>query len=139
MSATDSRREFFVRVSVVVAVATLFLTASFVGLLALLNGDLRGSSSRIAWYLTIAAVAFVGVIILLETQGAAGTSIITTAAIVAVIVFVLVSLGVEGLLYTLRNPAAVFVSQTILYFFAAALIGSGLGYWALRHWREVVG
>ncbi|EMA47846.1 hypothetical protein [Halococcus saccharolyticus] len=139
MSATDSRREFFVRVSVVVAVATLFLTASFVGLLALLNGDLRGSSSRIAWYLTIAAVAFVGVIILLETQDAAGTSIITTAAIVAAIVFVLVSLGVEGLLYTLRNPAAVFVSQTILYFFAAALIGSGLGYWALRHWREVVG
>ncbi|EMA49020.1 MULTISPECIES: hypothetical protein [Halococcus] len=139
MPSNDSRRQFFVRVSVVVAVATLFLTASFVGLLALLNGDLRGSSSRIAWYLTIAAVAFVGVIILLETQDAAGTSIITTAAIVAVIVFVLVSLGVEGLLYAVRNPAAVFVSQTILYFFAAALIGSGVGYWALRHWREVVG
>lgn len=139
MPSNDSRRQFFVRVSVVVAVATLFLTASFVGLLALLNGDLRGSSSRIAWYLTIAAVAFVGVIILLETQDAAGTSIITTAAIVAVIVFVLVSLGVEGFLYAVRNPAAVFVSQTILYFFAAALIGSGVGYWALRHWREVVG
>ena len=139
MSTTDSRREFFVRVSVVVAVATLFLTASFVGLLALLNGDLRGSSSRIAWYLTVAAVAFVGVIILLETQDAAGTSIITTAAIVATLVFVLVSLGVEGFLYAVRNPAAVFVSQTILYFFAAALIGSGVGYWALRHWREVVG
>jgi len=90
-------------------------------------------------YLTIAAVAFVGVIILLETQDAAGTSIITTAAIVAALVFVLVSLGVEGLLYAVRNPAAVFVSQTILYFFAAALIGSGIGYWALRHWREVVG
>jgi|AntDeeMetagen134_2_1112570.scaffolds.fasta_scaffold01280_2 hypothetical protein len=139
MPSNDSRRQFFVRVSVVVAIATLFLTASFVGLLALLNGDLRGSSSRIAWYLTIAAVAFVGVIILLETQDAAGTSIITTAAIVAALVFVLVSLGVEGLLYAVRNPAAVFVSQTILYFFAAALIGSGIGYWALRHWREVVG
>lgn len=139
MPSNDSRRQFFVRVSVVVAVATLFLTASFVGLLALLNGDLRGSSSHIAWYLTVAAVAFVGVIILLETQDAAGTSIITTAAIVAALVFVLVSLGVEGLLYTVRNPAAVFVSQTILYFFAAALIGSGVGYWALRHWREVVG
>ena len=139
MPSNDSRRQFFVRVSVVVAIATLFLTASFVGLLALLNGDLRGSSSRIAWYLTIAAVAFVGVIILLETQDAAGTSIITTAAIVAALVLVLVSLGVEGLLYAVRNPAAVFVSQTILYFFAAALIGSGIGYWALRHWREVVG
>jgi hypothetical protein len=139
MPPNDSRRQFFLRVTVVVAVATLFLTASFVGLLALLNGDLTGFASRVAWYLTVAAIAFVGNIILLEEQGAAGTSIITTAAIVACLVFAVVSLGVEGFLYTARNPAAVFVSQTILYFFAAALIGSGCGYWAVRHWREVVG
>ena len=139
MPSNDSRQQFFLRVTVVVAVATLFLTASFVGLLAFFNDDLTGFSSRIAWYLTVTAVAFVGNIVLLEDQGASGTSIITTAAIVACLVFVVVSLGVEGLLYTARNPAAVFVSQTILYFFAAALIGSGVGYWALRHWREVVG
>jgi high-affinity Fe2+/Pb2+ permease len=63
---------------------------------------------------------------------------VTTAAI-AVAVFVTVTLSGEGLVYAAANPAEVLVSRTLLYFLAAGLVGTGVAYWALRHWREFTG
>ena len=45
----------------------------------------------------------------------------------------------EGVLFAFRNPELVFVSQLVYYFIAAALIGTGIGYWGVRHWREFAG
>lgn len=131
-----NRRSFFLRVGGLIVVCTLLLTASFVGVLALLSGDLTNYQTRVPWYLVVGAIVFVGTIVLLEENGARGRPILATAILTAVVMFALVALGVEGLLFTLENPEAVFVSQLVLYFFAAGLIGTGMGYWGLRHWRE---
>lgn len=138
MPKTNSRQQFFLRVSVIIAIATVFLTASFIGVLALLEGDITGIPSRVPWYLAVAALGFVITIVLLEEQGASGASIITTALIIAVVVFTITSLGVEGMLYATENTGQVLTSELIPYFLAAALIGTGFGFWAIRHWREFI-
>ena len=139
MAQTNSRRQFFIRVSVVITITTVFLTASFIGVLAVLDGEVNAFSTRLPWYLSATALAFVGTIVLLEDQGTSGASIITTALIVSVLVFAIVGLGVEGMFYAVEFTDRVFVSQLVVYFFAAALMGTGFGFWALRHWREFIG
>lgn len=132
-------RDFFVRVGVLIATCTLLLTASFVGLLAFVSGEITGVQGRIPWYLNVGAFAFVGTIILLEAHGSSGRVIIVNSFIVTVLAVILVPLAVEGFLFAVRNPEQVFVSQLVLYLFAAALIGTGVGYWGLNHWREFTG
>ena len=56
--------------------------------------------------------------------------------LIAVVGLVLVGFAGEGVVYAVRDPEAVFGRQLIVYFVAAALICTGLGYWLLRHWRE---
>lgn len=139
MSANVDRRTFYTRISAIIIVSTLVLTFSLVGILAIVAGDLTATSQRLPWYLVIGAIAFVGTIILLEGHGATGREIIVTATITAIWSFVLVSLAVEGMRYTIQNPSDVFDSQLPLYFLAAALLGTGLAYWGLHHWREFIG
>lgn len=136
MAKAGSRREFFLRVLLVIGASTLLLTASFIGVLAFLNGEVGATSSRIPWYFVVAAVVFVATIILLEEGGADGSTIIISALLFSGLGFILVSLAVEGVLFAIEYPELVFVSQLVLYFFAAGLIGTGIGYWALNHWRE---
>lgn len=138
MPKSNSRQQFFLRVSVVIAIATIFLTASFIGVLGLLNGDITGIPDRVPWYLSVTALGFVITIVLLEEQGASGASIITTAIIISVVVFIITMLGVEGMLYAVEQPSSVPWTEVIPYFFAAALIGTGFGFWAIRHWREFI-
>ena len=90
---------------------------------------------------SLMAVGFVGVGVLSEQrygQRADGRSILATAGGVALVVFVVVSLAGEGLVFASDNPGEVVLSELFLYFLAAGLIGTGLGYWGLRHWREFV-
>jgi hypothetical protein len=136
MASAGSRREFFLRVLLVVGVSTVLLTASFVGVLAVLNGEFETASGRIPWYFVISAGVFVATIILLEEGGADGSTIIISALLFSTLGFGLISLAVEGVLFAINYPELVFISQLVLYFFAAGLIGSGIGYWALNHWRE---
>lgn len=136
MATTGSRREFFLRVLAIIGVCTLLLTASFVGVLALLSGELTATSSRIPWYLVVTSFVFVGTIILLEEGDAEGSTIIVSAVLSSALGFVLVSLAVEGVIFAITYPERVFVSQLVLYFFSAGLIGTGVGYWGLNHWRE---
>ena len=124
------------RASALVAVSTLALTASFIGVLAILEGQTAGIRGRHPWYLVVGCATFVTMVIFLEGHSNSGKAILTTAGIVTVLSYVSITLTVEGLVYMIRFPETVFVSQLMLYFVAAGLLATGIGFWALHHWRE---
>lgn len=134
-------RERVARLVGVVVVSTLVLTATFIGVVGLLSGGNADIGTRLPFYVLTMAVGFVGVVVLSEQrygQRADGRSILATAGGVALAVFVVVALAGEGLVFASDNPGEVVLSELFLYFLAAGLIGTGLGYWGLRHWREFV-
>lgn len=133
---SSAQQEFSPRLLAVIAFCTLLLTASFVGVLAIVSGDVTNLFSRVPWYVVVASIAFIATILLLETANADGQAVILSAGFIGVLAFVATLLSVEGVLYAVEYPGRVFVSQLVLYLFAAGLIGTGLGYWALNHWRE---
>lgn len=136
MSALQSDRDFLTRAILLIGGSTVVLTASFVGLLAVISGEAEGIGSRVPYYLVVLGIAFVGTIVLLEEHGTESRVIIVTAAVISLLAFVATSLTAEGALFAYRFPEEVFVSQLVYYFVAAALIGTGIGYWAIQHWRE---
>lgn len=139
MEGDLDRRSFYTRISLVIVGCTIVLTFSFIGILALARGNVAGLSSRLPWYIVIGAIAFVATIVFLEGHGATGREIIVSSTITAFWSFILLALAIEGVWFTFRNPAEVFVTQHVLYFLAAALLGTGIAYWALHHWREFTG
>lgn len=132
-----------VRLGLVVLASTLVLTAAFVGVLALVGGGNDGFGGRLPAYVLVMAVAFVGFVVLAEQRGGSrsldGRRVIVTAGGFALSILVTVALSGEGIVYVVRNPDGVVASEVFLYFLAAGLIGTGLGYWGLRHWREFAG
>lgn len=132
----DNRRTRLQRTGLVVAVSTSMLTASFVGLVALVSGNVGGLGGRLPYYVLAMAAAFVVAIFLLDERRVDGVAIILGTTGISLLTFVFVLLSVEGIVYALEHPDAVIASQLLVYFLAAGLIGSGLGYWGLRHWRE---
>lgn len=134
--AEAASRQFFLRVGFLIVASTALLTASFVGVLAFVSGGITGVQGRIPWYLVVAATTFVSTIVLLEAYGSDGRMIMLTSVITTTITLVFVPLAVEGLLFASRRPEKILGSQLVLYFVAAGLIGTGLGYWGLKHWRE---
>lgn len=139
MAGSSDPNAFYSRVSAIIIACTAILTLSFVGILAIISGETGATTRRLPWYLVLGAVAFVATIVLLEGSGATGREIIVTSSITAIWSFVLIGLAVEGIRYTLLFPEEVFVSQLVLYFLAAALLATGIAYWALHHWREFTG
>lgn len=134
----SSRQQVIARIAVVIVICTLVLTANFIGIIAAIEGDLSDFADRIPWYLLVAAAVFVATIVLLELNDADGRTIIASALFAGVVSFFLVIFGVEGVIFTVQNPETVFVEQLILYFVAASLVATGVGFWALRHWREFI-
>lgn len=132
----SSNDNFMLRIVVLIAVSTIFLTASFIGIVSFLSGDITDISTRLPWYLVIGGLSFVGSIILLEAQGSDGRTIIVTSLTIMIVMFFLTVLAFEGILFTIEKPGVVFNTQLILYFFSAALFAVGIGYWGLKHWRE---
>ncbi|MFW6382454.1 MAG: hypothetical protein ACOCZD_00265 [Haloferacaceae archaeon] len=132
----ELKERYFVRTGVLAAVSTLIMTASFIGILAVTESQLAGIATRTPWYLVFAALVFTVTVVFLERNDVVGRVIIGTALALAVVSFALSMLTTEGVIYTVRNPEEVFVSQLVLYFLAAGLLGTGFGYWAINHWRE---
>ena len=137
----DPDRERAARLCGVVLASTLLLTVAFVGVLALVSGGNDGVAGRLPVYVLAMAVAFVGAVVAIEgglgqRSRVAGGRVVLTAGAVALAVLVAVGLSGEGVVYALRNPDGVVASEVFLYFLAAGLIGTGLGYWGLHHWRE---
>jgi hypothetical protein len=131
-------REVVAQAGLFVVVSTLALTASFLGLVALLTGSVAGIQNRLPFYVLAMAIAFVGSILTLEGEFDAGREVLETAALAAVITVLTVTLAGEGVAYSLQDPGRVISSQLVFYFLAAGLMGTGLGYWGLRHWDEFV-
>lgn len=138
MGIRSSNRRFLTRALLLIGVSTFILTASFVGILAILSGASTGVADRVPFYLIVLGLAFVGTILLLEEYGTEGRLIIVTAAVTSLLTFISTALTVEGALYAVRFPEDVFVSRLVYYFITAALLGTGIGYWGVRHWREFV-
>lgn len=123
------------RVGAVVGTCTAALTASFVGLVALAGGDAAGAVSRLPGYVLAMALTFVAGVVLFEESRHEGRRALAAAAGAAVVAFVVVGLGTEGVVYALRYPDRVVGSQLFAYLLSAGLIGTGVGYWGWRNWR----
>ncbi len=136
LAPRDADRRYMLRTSILVAAFTVVLTADFVGLMALLTERPAATSGRVPYYVLAAAIVFVAAILLLETAGYDGRTVLTASVTAAVGSVVLVGLGVEGIIFGWANPDEIIASQLLVYFLAAAVIATGVGYWALRHWRE---
>lgn len=136
MGSRTSGRGFVGRAVIVIGVSTFVLTSAFLGVLSLMTGGVIEVGTRLPFYLVVAGAVFVGTVVLLEEHGAEAEVILMTAVVTGVLALAAVSLGVEGVVFAVNNPERVFVSQLVLYFIAAALIGTGLAYWGINHWRE---
>lgn len=124
------------RAIVPIAGSTILLTASFLGILALLTNQASGFSDRFPFYVLLMAIGFVAALFLLERPTLEGTQILVATLGLTVTIFVVVTLAGEGLFYAMENSGDVFDANLIVYLVAAALIGSGLAFWSVRHWRE---
>ncbi len=138
MDSLATGRTSVLRASVAVFLSTIVVTMSFIGLLALLRADYSAIEGRLPFYLIIMGVVFVATILVLEYYGTGGQVIILTAVVIGGLSFVASLLSVEGLVYTIEHPERVIVDQLVYYFVAAGLICTGLGFWAVNHWREYV-
>lgn len=116
--------------------STILLTASFLGVLSLLTNQTSGFSDRFPIYVLVMAIGFVTALFILERPSLEGTQILVVTLGLTVTIFVTVTLAGEGINYAIQHPEDVFDPDLILYLVAAALIGSGLAFWSVRHWRE---
>jgi len=136
---SDERTRYVARTAALAGASTIVITASFIGVLALLEGEFSSLGGRIPWYLVATSLIFLATIFLLEEHGADGVEIIAITAVVTVLSFLLIVLAVEGVNYARTHPDDVFVDQLVLYFLAAGMFGTGIGYWGIKHWREFTG
>lgn len=134
--ASTEDGDYYIRTTVLVAAFTVILTTNFVGAMGLLTGQVTGTTERLPFYVLLGAIVFVGTILVLEASGYDGRAVLTAAVTASAFGFVFVVLGGEGLVFAWHDPDAILTSQLLVYFVAAAVIGTGLGYWGLRHWRE---
>lgn len=138
MDSLGAGRGSVLRAGVAVFLSTIVLTMSFIGILALLRADYTAVDGRLPFYLIVTGVVFVATILVLEYYGTRGQVIILTATVIGALSFVASLLSVEGVVYTIEHPERVIVDQLVYYFVAAGLICTGLGFWAVNHWREYV-
>lgn len=133
-----SKRSFLVQATLLVLGCTLTLTFSFFGVFAILSGEMTGIGNRLPFYVLGMAVVFVAIVVYMEEQKAHGRTIIASASSFGVTAFLVFTLGTEGLIYSAENPGSVMTSKQFLYVVAAGMITTGIGYWMLKHWDEVV-
>ncbi|MEF8853839.1 MAG: hypothetical protein V5A44_09745 [Haloarculaceae archaeon] len=120
-----------------IAGCTLVLTAVFVGVVALASGQTVGLVGRLPLYVLATAVAFLAVLLVADHDRTHGATTLARAVTAAAVCFVTVTLGTEGVVYTVRYPGTVVGSHLFVYLLSAAVIASGLGYWAARNRRDV--
>lgn len=125
------------RAGALIVGCTLLLTATFVGLVALVTGQAAGLGVRLPVYVLAMATAFVGSILILEAEYRDGRTIIATAGLLALGTFVVATLAAEGVVHAIEHPAQLVASQMLFYFLAAGLIGTGISFWVANHWQEL--
>lgn len=113
--------------------STLVLTASFVGLVGLADGAVHHTTTRLPIYVTATAAVFVGAVVVFEASSGGRRALVAAAAAAAVATLFVVGFGGEGVVYALAEPGDVFDLQLLSYLLSAALMGTGVGYWAWRN------
>lgn len=139
MTGARPGREYLIQAITVVGVSTLVLTASFVGILALMSGRLGVAGERLPWYALAMGVAFVSAVLGLSHQEADAETVLLASSGLGVITLVMSLLAVEGVMYAITAPEKVFASHLVVYFLAAGLIATGLTFWLVTYWREFIG
>jgi len=118
---------------------TALLTASFVGVVSLIEGGEPGMSGRVPFYVLAMAIVFVTSLWIFERWDLDGRWVLTAVAGISILSFALLSLAGEGVVFTVNHPNRVLTPDVLLYFVAAALICTGLGIWGVKHWQEFTG
>ncbi|MDZ7730334.1 MAG: hypothetical protein U5K37_04525 [Natrialbaceae archaeon] len=119
-----------------ILIVTILLTAAFVGFVALTGGATTGVADRIHYYILGLAAVFVTALWQLDDRDHDGGVILVAATSIAVVAATILGLAAEGFYYAMRDPGQALQTELLVYFIAAALICTGLGIWAVRHWRE---
>ncbi|QLG48306.1 hypothetical protein [Natrinema halophilum] len=119
-----------------VAGVTVVLTASMVGVVALVSGKAGGAGGRFPYYVLLTAIAFVISLWKLDDETVDGTTVLIATSGIAIGSGSLVSLAIEGIVFGSQHPDRIVGSRLLVYFVAAGLICTALGMWSLRHWRE---
>lgn len=132
----DDRRRYFGRTVGLAGASTIVITASFLGVLSVIESGFSALGDRIPWYLVGTSLIFLGLVFVLEDQGVEGREIIAITSVVSALALVVIALSVEGLYFAAQNPKSIITSTTVLYFLAAGMFGTGIGYWGIKHWRE---
>lgn len=136
-SHRSSNRPVLARVGTLVAGCSIALALAFFGLIAVATGGTAGTEARLPFYVLAAAVTFAAALVGLDRRARNGRNLLVVALAIALGSFVLVSLGVEGAAYGVQQPAEALSPDRLMYLLAAAMVSTGLGYWALNHWREL--
>lgn len=139
MAKGSERVRRWIRGGGVVLSFTVLLTASFVGIVGLLRGRVPDAGTRLPAYTLVFAVSFVSAIYLFSRYGADARTVLLSGVGFGAVSFVLVGLAGEGVVYAVRDPTVVFGSHLVIYFLAAGMIVTGVGFWLVTHWRELVG
>jgi len=139
--ATSSKRLFdrglLVETGPLLGVWTALLTATFLGVVALVSGAATGLVARFPLYVLGGAVIFVAVLLVLDHSRHRAKTVLFRAVAGTAGGFVLSALAAEGVVYTLTSPGSVVASHLFVYLLSAALVASGLWYWTVRNWNDV--
>lgn len=138
LGRTERIQAFLLRSVPLIVACTVILTFSFFGIVALTTGQTSGVAERLPFYAFGMAAVFVATIVFLDHRGFDGRAIIVAAFGSGVVSLVLLSLGGEGVVYVVNNPDRVTQSHQFMYLVAAGLMTTGIGYWVLRHWQDLV-
>ena len=136
-SPISTNRPVLARVGVLVVGSSLALTLAFFGLYAVASGTAVGLSDRVPFYVLAAAVTFAGALFGLDRRQWDGRDLLYFSTGIATVAFVLVTLGLEGVVFAVQYPGESVASRRFLYLLSLALVATGLGYWGMCHWGEI--
>ncbi len=118
-----------------VTLFTLIFALATVGLIGLVNGENVGSEQRLGVYVLFSSVLFITTIYSIEKTGRRNAfEVIKVVMAITILGFVLASLSGEGLVRVMQGTE--YTLQIYLYLITGGLVCSGVGYWAIRHWKE---
>ncbi|PSP27989.1 hypothetical protein BRC65_03620 [Halobacteriales archaeon QH_2_65_14] len=137
INQTQWSRNALARAGLFVVASTVALTASFLGVVGLLAGEVSGLSDRLPFYVLVMALSFVAAIITFEEEYRDAVRSLQLSVSLAAATFLLATFGGEGVAFLYQNHEEVVASQLLFYILAAGLIGTGIGYWTLHHWSEL--
>jgi hypothetical protein len=130
-------RDTLAQAGLFVVASTIALTASFLGIVGLMTGEVTGLTTRLPFYVLLTAIAFVASIVIFEEEYREGAWVLQLSVLLSATTLILATFGGEGMSYLYQNQEQVVTSQLIFYILSAGLIGTGICYWALQHRSEL--